>query len=407
MARRHTLVMMLALLLAVGLGAVLPAQAKQPGPWVTYDRAIADLTWAWEHDGVRRELSGTFSLRAPDEFAFSYQEANLSLRRIRSYRSFTMSQYQGQTSYGYGGYLLFELWKEYFWPLTQIYREPLTFVAAERVAHRDTDRYYFTDNPQKVVWIDQQTNVPLLIMEGEHALLSVKNYRFGSGDTQHPRYIELEFEREEAAGIITLWWGDSAAWVPVEINITQADFTTTLTFKQWELHTDQVGDLSILKTLEWEISLGETAYNLGKWEDVIASFRKVLAVDPYYLKGYFYLGHAYYSLGNYFGAVENLQQALMLQPDNPLLLNNLAYIYMERRVNLEAALEMAERAVAQQRRAVYLDTLGYGYYLVGEYDLAREILEEALAAVDETVDPESISEIELHLEMVYSALEGD
>ncbi len=281
------------------------------------------------------------------------------------------------------------------------------FVAAERLAHRDVDRYYLESDPRKVVWIDQQTNIPLLIMEGEQASLSVTNYRFDSGDTQHYRYVELELGGEGVSGKLTLWWGDFAAWVPVEMVITEGNLTNTLTFRNWELHTDQVGDLSILKTLEWEISLGETAYNLGQWEDVIASFSKVVDIDPYYLPGYFFLAHAFYFMDNYFGAVENLQQGLMLQPDNALLLNNLAYIYMERRVNLGEAVRMAEQAVAQSRRAVYLDTLGYGYFLLGQYDLAQAILEEALAAVDESVSAESRGEIELHLEMVYHALEGD
>ena len=43
----------------------------------------------------------------------------------------------------------------------------------------------------------------------------------------------------------------------------------------------------------------------------------------------------------------------------------------------------------------------------GQYDQAKEILEEALAAVDGSTNPESAVEIQLHLEMVYHALEGE
>ena len=32
---------------------------------------------------------------------------------------------------------------------------------------------------------------------------------------------------------------------------------------------------------------------------------------------------------------------------------------------------MAERAVALERKDIYLDTLGYGYYLVGRHEEAR------------------------------------
>ena len=279
------------------------------------------------------------------------------------------------------------------------------FVAAERLAHRDVDRYYLESDPRKVVWIDQQTNIPLLIMEGEQASLSVTNYRFDSGDTQQYRYVELELGGEGFLANSPCGGGFCRVGSCGDGD-HRGNLTNTLTFRNWNC---------IL--IRWAIcpssrlgmgnQFGETAYNLGQWEDVIASFTKVVDIDPYYLPGYFFLAHAFYFMDNYFGAVENLQQGLMLQPDNALLLNNLAYIYMERRVNLGEAVRMAEQAVAQSRRAVYLDTLGYGYFLLGQYDLAQAILEEALAAVDESVSPESRGEIELHLEMVYHALEGD
>ncbi len=389
------------------LGLAAPAAAQQIEPWLHFDRAVADVIWVTTQGEHRDEISGTFSWRAPDEFSFAYQTSNLSMRRVRAYRNFTVTQYQGHTSYGYAGFPLFSIWQQFFWPLTQIHAEPLVYVGPERVAHRDVGRYYLETDPQKVYWIDQQTNIPLLIMEGQHALLSVSNYRFDSGAANRPRFLELDYDYGGVTGKLTLWWSDFGAWVPNEIMLHQGQNTTTLTFSNWEIDTDQVGDLTVLKTLEWQISLGEAAHSVGQWEDVVASFKEVLSIDPYYLPAYFYLGHTYYSQGNYLGTVENYQQALMLAPDNALALNNLAYTYLERRVNLVQAVEMAEKAVAQERRATYLDTLGYGYYLLGRLDEAREILEEALVRADDTITAENVTEIELHLEMVYHALEKE
>lgn len=90
----------------------------------------------------------------------------------------------------------------------------------------------------------------------------------------------------------------------------------------------------------------------------------------------------------------------MRQPDNPLALNNLAYHYLLKEVNISRALEMAERAVELDRKAIYLDTLGYGYYLVGRLEEARELLEEALASAPE----EAVAEITEHLELVLASL---
>ena len=389
------------------LGLITPAAAQSIEPWLHFDRAIADVTWVTEHGEHRDELQGTFSWRAPDEFSLAYQMGNLSMRRVRAYRNFTMTQYQGQTSYGYSGFPLFSIWQQFFWPLTQIHAEPLVYVGQERVAHREVRRYYLETDPQKVYWIDQQTNIPLLIMEGQQAVLSVSNYRFDSGAANRPRFLELDYDYGGITGKLTLWWGDFGAWVPNEIVLKQGQNTTTVSFSNWEVNTDQVGDLSVLKTLEWEIRLGEAAHNVGQWKDVLTSFKKVLSIDPYYLPAYFYLGHTYYTQGNYLGAVENYQQALMLDPNNALALNNLAYAYLERRVNLVQAVQMAEQAVAQERKATYLDTLGYGYYLQGRLEEARKILEEALVRIDETITAANVDEIKLHLEMVYHAMEKE
>ncbi len=77
---------------------------------------------------------------------------------------------------------------------------------------------------------------------------------------------------------------------------------------------------------------------------------------------------------------------------------------MLREVQIEKAISMAERAVALERQAIYLDTLGYGYYLVGRYGEARELLEEALLYAPE----EGVEEIREHLDLVMQALgEGE
>ena len=104
----------------------------------------------------------------------------------------------------------------------------------------------------------------------------------------------------------------------------------------------------------------------------------MISLAPNYWNVYLFQAFVYEALGDFFGVVENYQQVLMGEPDNVVALNNLAYHYMLREVQIEKAISMAERAVALERQAIYLDTLGYGYYLVGRYGEARELLEEAL-----------------------------
>lgn len=130
----------------------------------------------------------------------------------------------------------------------------------------------------------------------------------------------------------------------------------------------------------------------------------MLSLAPNYWNVYLFQAFVYEALGDFFGVVENYQQVLMGEPDNVVALNNLAYHYMLREVQIEKAISMAERAVALERQAIYLDTLGYGYYLVGRYGEARELLEEALLYAPE----EGVEEIREHLDLVMQALgEGE
>ncbi|MCK9525462.1 MAG: hypothetical protein M0R49_05995, partial [Limnochordia bacterium] len=116
-----------------------------------------------------------------------------------------------------------------------------------------------------------------------------------------------------------------------------------------------------------------------------------------------YQAFAYEGIDNYLGVVENYQQVLMRQPDNHLALNNLAYHYFLREVQIPHALEMAKRAVELERKDIYLDTLGYGYYLVGRHEEAKELLLEAL----ETAAGGEAVEVQEHLNLVLKALGED
>jgi Flp pilus assembly protein TadD len=56
--------------------------------------------------------------------------------------------------------------------------------------------------------------------------------------------------------------------------------------------------------------------------------------------------------------------------------------------------------VQLDRKDIYLDTLGYGYYLVGRYAEAKELFLEAL----QTAPDEARVDITEHLDLVLKAL---
>lgn len=79
-------------------------------------------------------------------------------------------------------------------------------------------------------------------------------------------------------------------------------------------------------------------------------------------------------------AEQDLLQALVLSPDQPLTLNYLGYSWIERGKNIVKAKEMLERAAfLAPREGFIVDSLGWTYYLLKDYPNAVAVLESAVA----------------------------
>ena len=84
---------------------------------------------------------------------------------------------------------------------------------------------------------------------------------------------------------------------------------------------------------------------------------------------------------------KDVAAALVIAPDQPELLNYLGYMWIDRGDNLPKALEMVKKAVAlQPRSGAIIDSLGWGYYRLGDYKQAVQTLERAVLL--EPADPD-------------------
>ncbi len=73
------------------------------------------------------------------------------------------------------------------------------------------------------------------------------------------------------------------------------------------------------------------------------------------------------------------EKALRLDPKNNLLLNNYGYSLAERGMQLDRAMKMSKEAVAQQPdNQSYLDTYGWIYYRMGNYQEAEKWIRKAI-----------------------------
>jgi tetratricopeptide (TPR) repeat protein len=83
-------------------------------------------------------------------------------------------------------------------------------------------------------------------------------------------------------------------------------------------------------------------------------------------------------LGDVTGAEAAVRDVLRREPDNPTALNFLGYLWAEHDRNLQEAVEMIARALAQDPdNGAYIDSLGWAYYRLGRLAEARLQLERA------------------------------
>ncbi|WP_074380923.1 tetratricopeptide repeat protein [Bartonella doshiae] len=96
-------------------------------------------------------------------------------------------------------------------------------------------------------------------------------------------------------------------------------------------------------------------------------------------KLFYQRGIAFERLQKWSQAEIDLRKALEFYPDQPQILNYLGYSLVERDQKLEESLRMLQKASALQSQNSYiLDSLGWAYYKLKQYDQAVKILEKAV-----------------------------
>lgn len=94
---------------------------------------------------------------------------------------------------------------------------------------------------------------------------------------------------------------------------------------------------------------------------------------------FFARGVSYERLKDWQNAKKDLETALILQPNQPEVLNYLGYSYLEQNINLKNAKQMIHKAIKQRPEdPQVIDSMGWAFYLLKEYDKALEYLERAV-----------------------------
>ncbi len=190
---------------------------------------------------------------------------------------------------------------------------------------------------------------------------------YGGVPSDHPAFHAAEMGRAEALRS----QGQSDAAIAVLRGLT-------------ETH----GDIASVHS-----ALADTLRQVERYAEASVSYTDALdrieEVGPNQWFLFYARGITFEREGNWPAAEADFRQALELNPGQPQVLNYLGYSLVEKRIKLDEALDMIERAVAAQPDSGYIvDSLGWVLYRLGRYEEAVVHMERAaeLMPVDPVVN---------------------
>src|ERR1700742_801737 len=138
------------------------------------------------------------------------------------------------------------------------------------------------------------------------------------------------------------------------------------------------------KDLEAIMALGNVERNRKKFADCVDTYSKGInalpdQTDKTNTVWYYYRGICEERSHQWSKAEVDMKKALELQPDQPHVLNYLGYSWIDQGINLDEGMKMIKRAVDQRPDDGYIvDSLGWAYYRIGNYEDAVKNLERAI-----------------------------
>jgi Tfp pilus assembly protein PilF len=131
------------------------------------------------------------------------------------------------------------------------------------------------------------------------------------------------------------------------------------------------------------LDLAQIDTRLHRWKDAEDALNKAGSMtskkeDRIYL---LFLRGALAERQKHLEAAEDLfRQALEIDPSNAMVANYLGYMLADKSSKLAEAVKLIRKAVEQEpMNGAYLDSLGWAYFKMGQYELAEENLRQAVA----------------------------
>jgi tetratricopeptide (TPR) repeat protein len=124
---------------------------------------------------------------------------------------------------------------------------------------------------------------------------------------------------------------------------------------------------------------GYTLNQLKQTDEAVKYLKKALNLDPQNVNLLGTLGLIYDGKKNWDACDSTYEKALSIDSTNALVNNNYAYSLSERGIKLDKALKMIKISIdADSLNSSYLDTMGWVYFKLGDYEEAKIYIEKAI-----------------------------
>jgi tetratricopeptide (TPR) repeat protein len=196
---------------------------------------------------------------------------------------------------------------------------------------------------------------------------------------------KLEDARNEFRVVISL---DSSKYVVWE-SILQID-AQLADYKSLKNESERAIELFPLQPLPYLLN-GAAYTQMKKYQEAVNSFNTGLKLvtenDQLLAQFYAYLGDAYNDQKDTEASDKAYDKALLLNPNDPYVLNNYAYFLSLRGKNLEKAETMAKKSTeSDPKNPSNIDTYAWVLYKLGKYEAAEATMLKALE-LQEKADP--------------------
>ncbi len=136
-------------------------------------------------------------------------------------------------------------------------------------------------------------------------------------------------------------------------------------------------------SIEILFDMGNIYKKFKKYENSIKLYSNILPKLKQNSEAYadvlYRRGGSFERLGKHEEADNDLLKSLEISPGDPYVANYLAYSWLERKYKINIAIKMLDEAYKQKKDDPYIiDSVGWGYYLIGDYINAEKYLKLAV-----------------------------